>query len=155
MFKCLITDNVLMAFETMHHISQKKNEKVGEMSLKLDISKAYDRVEWGCLEKIMLKVGFNTHWVDLMMRCVHSITYAVKINGKPRAVIIPTLGLCQGDTLSPYLFLFYAEGLSTLIRKLMEHGVIKGIATCVTSSSISHLFFADKMSKMRSRIDLE
>ena len=45
MTKCLITNNVLKAFENMHHISQKKNGKVGEMALKLDMSKAYDWVE--------------------------------------------------------------------------------------------------------------
>ena len=49
----LITDNVLVAFETMHHINQKKGGKVGEMALKLDMSKAYDRVEWISLDKIM------------------------------------------------------------------------------------------------------
>ena len=41
----LITDNVLVAFETMHHISQKKSGKVGEMTLQLVMSKVYDRVE--------------------------------------------------------------------------------------------------------------
>ena len=59
MTKHLITDNVLMAFETMHHIIQKKNGKVGEMTVKLDMSKAYDWVEWECLENIMLKMGFH------------------------------------------------------------------------------------------------
>ncbi|KAL0011082.1 hypothetical protein SO802_006190 [Lithocarpus litseifolius] len=55
----LITDNILVAFETMAHIGQKRKGKVGEMALKLDMSKAYDRVEWCYLEKIMLKLGFN------------------------------------------------------------------------------------------------
>ena len=83
MSKCLITDNVLVAFETMHHIIQKRIGKVGEMAIKLDISKAYDRVEWGCLEKIMLKMGFHVKWVDIMMRCICSISYSIKINGRP------------------------------------------------------------------------
>ena len=45
----LITDTVIVAFETMNHISQKKSGSVGEMALKIDMSKAYDRVEWECL----------------------------------------------------------------------------------------------------------
>jgi len=62
----LITDNVFMAFETMHHINQKKGGVKGEMVLKLDMSKAYDRVEWRCLDKIMEKLGFNPRWKSLM-----------------------------------------------------------------------------------------
>ncbi|XP_023890148.2 uncharacterized protein LOC112002224 [Quercus suber] len=55
----LITDNILVASETMFHISQKRKGKVGEMALKLDMSKAYDRVEWKCLEQIMVKLGID------------------------------------------------------------------------------------------------
>lgn len=55
----LITNNVLVTFETMHHTSQRKIGKKGEMALKLDMTKAYDRVEWACLDKIMEKLGFN------------------------------------------------------------------------------------------------
>ena len=63
----LIIDNVLVTFETMHHISQKKGEKVGKIALKLDISKAYDRVEWVYLDKIMEKLGFDVKWRRLIM----------------------------------------------------------------------------------------
>ena len=55
----LITDNALVAFETMHQINLKKSGAKGEMTLKLDMSKAYDRIEWACLEKIMEKLGFH------------------------------------------------------------------------------------------------
>ena len=123
----LITDNVLVAFETMHHISNKKSGKVGEMALKFNMSKAYDRVEWGCLEKIMEKLGFKERWRELVMRCVRSVTYSIKINGNPRGHIIPSRGIRQGDPLSPYLFLLCAEGLSALIKASVARGDMKGV----------------------------
>ena len=76
----------------MHHISQKKGGRVGEMALKLDMSKAYDRVEWECLDKIMEKLGFDRKWRRLIMKCVTTVTYAIRINGSPRGHIIPTRG---------------------------------------------------------------
>ena len=51
----VITDNVLMAFETLHYMKNHQSGKSGFMALKLDMSKAYDRVEWLYLEKIMRK----------------------------------------------------------------------------------------------------
>ena len=73
----LITNNVLIAFETIHHIVRKKGGKVGEMALKLYMSKAYDRVEWMCLERIMEKLGFAERWIWLIMQCVSFVTYAI------------------------------------------------------------------------------
>lgn len=55
---CQIKDNVLVAYELMHHLNLKKRGKIGFMSLKPDMSKTYDRVEWNFLETVMTKLGF-------------------------------------------------------------------------------------------------
>ena len=55
----LITDNILIAFESLHHMKNNCIGKKGFIALKLDMSKAYDRVEWIFLEKILLKMGFQ------------------------------------------------------------------------------------------------
>ena len=139
----LITDNVLVVFEMMHHINLKKTGTTREMALKLDMSKAYDRVEWARLEKIMEKLGFHSRWRRLMMQCISSVTYDVRINGKPSGHIIPTRGLRQGDPLSPYLFLLCAEGLFALIKKASADGLLEGISVSRGGPCLSHLFFAD------------
>ncbi|XP_074359592.1 uncharacterized protein LOC141699321 [Apium graveolens] len=55
-------DNVLVAFELIHYMKRKSSGDVGEVALKLDISKAYDRVRWGYLKKQMLSMGFSDKW---------------------------------------------------------------------------------------------
>ena len=54
----LITDNVLLAYELTHYLNHRKWGKNGVAAIKLDMSKAYDRVEWMFLEKMMTKLGF-------------------------------------------------------------------------------------------------
>lgn len=138
----LINDNVLVAFETVHYLNQKKKGKTGEMALKLDMSKASDRVEWGYIQNIMTKMGFNERWVNLRMQCVSFVTYSIRLNGKPRGHITPTRALRHGDLISPFLFLFYTEGLSALLRQATSIGILRGIAACPHGPQISHLFFA-------------
>ena len=68
--------------------------RVGEMALKLDMNKAYNKVEWVCLEKIMEILGFAPKWKGLIMQCITSITYFIRINGKLSGKITPSRGLC-------------------------------------------------------------
>ena len=68
----------------MHFLKNKRGGKVGNMALKLGMSKAYDRVEWVFLERIMLALGFDRRWVSLIMKCVSTVTYSVFINREPK-----------------------------------------------------------------------
>ena len=121
----------------------RRRGKVGHTAIKLDVSKAYDRVEWEFLEKIMLRISFPKQWVNLTMLTVCTASYSVIINGEPCGYISPSRGIKQGDPLSPYLFLFCAEGLSSLLRKATEPHHLKGLTSCQGGVRISHLLFAD------------
>ena len=127
----------------MNHINRKKKGRTGEMTLKLNMSKAYDRVEWSCLQQIMGKLGFHDMWISLVMRCVSSVSYTMPINSQPCGHIIPTRELWQGDPLSPYLFLICAEGLSTLLHKAIQNRALKGVAASTKGPTISHILFVD------------
>ena len=132
-----------MTFETMHYISQRRKGKEGLMAIKLDLSKAFDRVEWLCLEMIIRKLGFHEQWISLTMMFVKTATYSILINGEPKGSIRPSRGTRQGDLISPYLFLICVEGLSAMLNKGQQQGHINVIAVCRKALFISHLLFAD------------
>uniref|UniRef100_A0A2N9IH27 Reverse transcriptase domain-containing protein n=1 Tax=Fagus sylvatica TaxID=28930 RepID=A0A2N9IH27_FAGSY len=111
-------------------ITQNEEGKKGEMALKLDMSKAYDRVEWAFIEGIMRKLGFAERWISLLMECICTVQYSVLIDGVPKGYINPTRGIRQGDPLSPYVFLLCAEGLSALFQQASAMGHLKGIQSC-------------------------
>ncbi|XP_059445337.1 uncharacterized protein LOC132177129 [Corylus avellana] len=139
----LITDNVIIAFEALHTMDTRLKGKEGYMALKLDMSKAYDRVEWGFLEAVMKRIGFAPRWVQLLMTCVKTVNYSILINGRPYRKITPSRGLRQGDPLSPYFFILCAEGLSTGLNKMEQAGGITGLPLTRGGTRLNHLFFAD------------
>ena len=139
----LITDNILVAFETLHYMKNHNSENSGFMALKLDMSKAYDQVEWSFLKAVMSQMGFQDRWIGLVMECITTVTYSILVNGEPSGEIRPSRGIHQGDPLSPYLFLLCSEGLHRMIQKAMEKGDIQGVSICRNGPKLTHLFFAD------------
>jgi hypothetical protein len=139
----LITDNVLVAYELTHFLQNKRSGGDCYAALKLDMSKAYDRVEWHFLERMMERLGFDSRWINLIMQCVSTVSYKIKVNGDLTEEIVPTRGLRQGDPLSPYLFLICAEGFSGLLHEAESVGNLEGIIICEGAPSITHLLFAD------------
>ena len=139
----LITDNVMVAYELTHFLQNKRSGTECFAALKLDMSKAYDRVEWHFLRGMMERLGFDERWINLIMQCVSTVSYRIKVNGEMTEEIIPTRGLRQGDPLSPYLFLICAEGFSGLLIEAERTGNLEGVTICANAPSITHLLFAD------------
>ena len=138
----LITDNILLAYEVFHSMFT-NSSRLGSMAIKVDMAKAYDRVEWPFLREVMLRMGFRHHWVNTVMACVESASFSFIINGRPMGYVKPSRGLRQGDPISPYLFLFVTEGLIGLLRRAEECNTIRGYRVCRRAPPISHLLFAD------------
>ncbi|XP_057418946.1 uncharacterized protein LOC130713173 [Lotus japonicus] len=139
----LITDNALIAYECFHYMKKRISGRNGIMALKLDMSKAYDRIEWSFLESVLLQMGFPVNWVRLIMNCVTSVSFSIMLNGNPQEKFFPQRGLRQGDPLSPYLFILCGEVFSAMIEKSMAASEISGIKISRHAPVISHLLFAD------------
>lgn len=139
----LITDNALIAFECFHAIHKCTRENQNFCALKLDLSKTYDRVDWGFLNRVMQRMGFGDVWRKWIMACLTSVRYSVRLNGNMTEPFCPTRGLRQGDPLSPYLFLFIADGLSKILERRKVEGLIQPLKVCRAAPGVSHLLFAD------------
>lgn len=113
------------------------------MTLKLDIRKAYNRIEWSFLEQIMRKMGFAEAWIALIMMCIATVSYSFKLNRELVGYVHPKPGNPQADPLSPFLLVLCAKGLSSMFDAWERQGCIIGVKVCKEASSVNHLLFSD------------
>lgn len=88
----LISDNTLVAVEAAHFMHKLRRHSEGFFSLKFDINRAYDTLEWNFLEAIMSKMGFARQWIDIVLCSIKSVSYSLLVNGNPTGYIIRSRG---------------------------------------------------------------
>jgi hypothetical protein len=69
----LITDNTLIAFECLHVLNHGRHSCKNFGALKLDLTKAYDHVDWNYLERVLTRLGFHCRWIQWIMECVTTV----------------------------------------------------------------------------------
>ena len=138
-----IHDNILLTHEIMNKFKNMKGKKAW-VALKLDMEKAYDRVEWGFLFEALKQIGFHSKWISWIKECVTTVSYSVIVNDEVCGFFKPTRGIRQGDPLSPYLFLICMEVLTRALRKAqMTKKASIGFKITPKADKIPCLLFAD------------
>ena len=108
-------DNIIIAQEVIHTIS-KKEGRVGYMALKIDLEKAYDKLEWNFIRDMLIRVNLPGDLIDIIMSCVLTISISIMVNGEARDPIYPSKGIRQEDHLSLYMFILCMDFLGQLIE---------------------------------------
>lgn len=138
-----IQDNIPIVQEVLHKVRTREKKKRFQAVLKLDMQKAYDRIECDFLKECLTKMGFCGKWVQWIMQCVSTVSFSIRFNGDPTSYFKPTRGIRQGDPLSPYLFIIVANVLSYMMKEAIAAKSLKGIKLNRNCPTLSHLLFAD------------
>lgn len=139
-----IHDNNIISHEIMDYLHKKKG-KNGFMAIKVDLAKAFDKVEWSLLAKILTNLGFCREFVDWILQCITTSSFSFLVNSAPYGMLKPSRGIRQGDPLSHFLFVIYTEILSRMLAYQENIGSFKGVKISRTAHVISHLLYADDL----------
>uniref|UniRef100_A0A803NW25 Reverse transcriptase domain-containing protein n=1 Tax=Cannabis sativa TaxID=3483 RepID=A0A803NW25_CANSA len=131
----------MVAFEVMHYLKRKRKRRDVYMALKLDLSKAYDRIEWSFLREMMSRMGFHARFINLILATVSTIRYMVVHAGKELCPITLERGIRQGDPIFPTYFCFVLRGF--LHRRFETASALRGCKVVNGAPVISHILFVD------------
>eukprot|EP00253_Pinus_taeda_P020137 PITA_20137 len=113
------------------------------MIMQLDFAKAYDKLNWIYIKKVLIAFEFDHNWVRWIMDLVTSSSFSILVNGSPSETFIPSRGLRQGDPHSPFLFILMMEGLGRSIKNAKEVGKVKGLQLSDNGQALTHQQFVD------------
>jgi len=135
-----ILESVVVAHELVHSVHQSGEPGI---ILKLDYEKAYDRVSWSFLFDMLEARGFDPVWINWVKHIVEGGSLGIMVNGEESSYFKPGKGLSQGDPLSPFLFNLVGDGLSRMLRKAVDKGIVTGLLEDFRVGGIVALQYAD------------
>lgn len=139
-----ISNNIVVAQEIAHSFSL-TSWKSQDFMLKIDLAKAFDRLEWHCIVTALERKGLHRHFINLVYACISSPTFFVIINGQSYANFTSSRGIRQGCPLSPYLFVLAVNELSLKLQDALQANHLTGILLGPNCPPIHSLMFADDL----------
>ncbi|CAL1401040.1 unnamed protein product [Linum trigynum] len=139
-----ITDKISILREVVHSM-RAKTGKVGWMTLKIDLAKAYDRIKWSFVRDTLVAAKVPQDFIELTMSCITTASMQIQWNGGLTKEFRPSRGLHQGCPLSLYIFTLCMECLGQLVEAAVARGDWKPIRLSQRGPLLSHLFFADDL----------
>jgi hypothetical protein len=124
----LITyNNIITAYECLHVMKQKRPAEERYCALKLGMKKAYNRVEWPYLRAVMLRIGFHLNWVNMVMRLVTSVSFAVLFNDECLASFTPSRKFVKVTRSLPICLCWQQRAFRAFLNKEINHQVSRAL----------------------------
>lgn len=127
-----ILDNAMIAIEVVHYMKISRRSRDKNVPLKLDISKAYDHIDWLYLKEVMIKMGFDSRRVRWIMMCVETVDYSVIVNNESVGPIFPGRGLRQGALFHPTSLSYVRKGFQLSSLKVSSEEIFMAYLFVVT-----------------------
>jgi len=138
----LLIQNLLLATEI---VKDYHKESVSDRcAIKIDISKAFDSVQWSFLENVLHSLNFPQEFIHWIMLCITTASFSVQVNGELVGFFNSSRGLRQGCSLSPYLFVIAMDVLSKMLDRAAGFKKFGYHPRCQTIG-LTHLTFADDL----------
>jgi hypothetical protein len=113
--------------------------------LKIDLAKAFDRLEWNFILLALARKGLHGHFINLIHACISTTSFSVIINGQSYENFTSSRGVRQGCPISPYLFVLAINELSIRLQQALSQATLKGITLGPNCPPIHSLLFADDL----------
>ncbi|XP_062103941.1 uncharacterized protein LOC133815070 [Humulus lupulus] len=113
-------------------------------AIKVDISKAYDTIDWRFIEDLLKALCFPSRFIGWIMTCISKTSYSLIMNGRIQGKFKGTKGLRQGDPISPFLFVLVVEYLTRSLQLAAQNSAFRFHPLCKNLKLIS-LYFADDL----------